>query len=668
MTPDGQLTDYQIFPYTSGTAWFGDLAIAADGVVWFIGGDKVGRINTDGSVEMFDTPESPGLARQIAIGSDGNVWFTNSISNSSGEIVRRNSDGTYATFPVTSNVGSIARIGDDIWFSKGGNTIALTKMNIAGAEIASYAWGVPPMRLVLGSDNNVWFPSQSEVARMSQTGTSPREYIVPGTMFLDVTIGPGGDMWAVGGANKLVKISPLTNGVTQLSLPANATPGGITSDGTYLWVTEGAQSKIAKLSTNGSILAEFPLNICGASNTTTTSSAAATTSSSTAPILTSSSPSSAAATSAAVTTSAPTTSAAANTSSTAPLTSSSSSSTPTFAATSAAPASTTSSSRRSSTSARTSSSSLSVKSTTSAAISKMSSSLTSVSTSSFLSSILVATSSSAAASIPLAPAPSNKTAKQSTAAVFAALSSSVRLPVVVQSSAPQLCGNGKKDLMETCDDMNAQTGDGCDNCQMESGWQCAGTPSMCARLPAPTSVSPSAASEPFLPPWAPSSATSVRIEPIVTTQAPFPPVSANTYVAVSSKSATPLILFLEAEEAPPPNLQQNLSICGNGKLEVGEECDDGVPSATCDASCHTIRTVSSVQTLTANASISPVSLAAFHLSAPREIYSQLQAQIIAPLHYTAAPPTTAASGPGAIVAMAAGAGVGIAYVRRKRKT
>jgi cysteine-rich repeat protein len=52
----------------------------------------------------------------------------------------------------------------------------------------------------------------------------------------------------------------------------------------------------------------------------------------------------------------------------------------------------------------------------------------------------------------------------------------------VQSTCMQLdgCGNGAIEAGEVCDDSNTDPGDGCDGCQIESGWQCAGEPSVCA--------------------------------------------------------------------------------------------------------------------------------------------------------------------------------------------
>jgi large repetitive protein len=55
--------------------------------------------------------------------------------------------------------------------------------------------------------------------------------------------------------------------------------------------------------------------------------------------------------------------------------------------------------------------------------------------------------------------------------------------MMVMSTCTRLagCGNGALDTGEVCDDANDVPADGCDGCQIESGWQCAGEPSVCAQ-------------------------------------------------------------------------------------------------------------------------------------------------------------------------------------------
>lgn len=46
--------------------------------------------------------------------------------------------------------------------------------------------------------------------------------------------------------------------------------------------------------------------------------------------------------------------------------------------------------------------------------------------------------------------------------------------------AAAVCGNGQIQAGESCDDFNTVNGDGCDSsCQVESGFECSGTPSVC---------------------------------------------------------------------------------------------------------------------------------------------------------------------------------------------
>jgi cysteine-rich repeat protein len=54
-------------------------------------------------------------------------------------------------------------------------------------------------------------------------------------------------------------------------------------------------------------------------------------------------------------------------------------------------------------------------------------------------------------------------------------------------AAGPVCGNGAIETGETCDDSNTASGDGCSSsCQIESGWTCSGTPSVCQPITTPT--------------------------------------------------------------------------------------------------------------------------------------------------------------------------------------
>src|ERR1017187_9049667 len=61
-----------------------------------------------------------------------------------------------------------------------------------------------------------------------------------------------------------------------------------------------------------------------------------------------------------------------------------------------------------------------------------------------------------------------------------------------KSTCTPICGDGVLAGGEVCDDDNTAAGDGCSpDCQVETGWECHGGPSVCTALPARVRTTPS---------------------------------------------------------------------------------------------------------------------------------------------------------------------------------
>ncbi len=293
--------------------------------------------------------------------------------------------------------------------------------------------------------------------------------------------------------------------------------------------------------------------------------------------------------------------------------------------------------------------------------------------------------------------------------VFQTSVSSKKSSAAASQATTSSCGNAFKDASEACDDGNLKAGDGCDaTCHLEPGWLCAGTPSQCLRLPtasvssvppvALSSVAPPVQqSSVFTVPPQASSAPAVSsvqqvkpaapVQPVIT---PPPQASSVMVAAVSSSSPSvqssiadfPLawqlpvassqssVLTLQinlpssassvAIQALPP-LQAWRPTCGNGRIEIGEECDGG---NGCDAGCHrlVLAASSSAQTLAANIVTQPI----VQQQQPLQVAQAVpQYQYVYPVQYQY--PATAASGPGSLAIMAAGAAAGMGIVRRRRR-
>ena len=117
-------------------------------------------------------------------------------------------------------------------------------------EIPNKEAGSP---VVLGSDGNLWYPS-NDIGRMTPSGTTT-QFQTPtfGSIIGGITLGPDGNIWFTeSDRNKIGVITPVGK-VTEYPLPAddnapNSNLNNIVSgpDGT-LWFTESRANKIGRI-------------------------------------------------------------------------------------------------------------------------------------------------------------------------------------------------------------------------------------------------------------------------------------------------------------------------------------------------------------------------------------------------------------------------------------
>jgi virginiamycin B lyase len=178
ITTNGTLTEYPVGVTAGG------LAVGRDGNIWFTSqtSNQIGRITLAGSVTLFD---APAMGSGITSGPDGAMWYAAPAAN---QIVR---------FEVPSRVGALAQI-----VSGGGWDTTITLLNLGGASVSS--------RLAFYGDNGAPLTLNLTV---SQNGVSEN---VSGA-FVDRAINP----------NATVTIS--TSGAT--SMPMSVGWGDLTSTG-----------------------------------------------------------------------------------------------------------------------------------------------------------------------------------------------------------------------------------------------------------------------------------------------------------------------------------------------------------------------------------------------------------------------------------------------------
>ena len=152
-------------PYPIAGAHIGGMAVGADGNVWFTdyGNDAVGKITPSGSITEYPAPAGA-MPKEIAEGSDGNLWVT----DENGSILRVSIFGTVTKFAKGITAGGhpqsiVAAPDSNLYFTEpffsAGTNDRIGKVTLAGAitELGSLAPNSFPNQIALGVDGNLYF-------------------------------------------------------------------------------------------------------------------------------------------------------------------------------------------------------------------------------------------------------------------------------------------------------------------------------------------------------------------------------------------------------------------------------------------------------------------------------------------------------------------------------
>jgi streptogramin lyase len=149
------------------------IAVGRDGNLWFtetVTG-RIGRVTPSGRFSAFLIPTANSEPRGIAAGPDGNLWFTEGGSNKIGRITP---SGTITEFPVPARSN--------------------------------------PRGITAGPDGNLWFSewSANKIALITPSGTVSQFPIPTEEAFPDaITAGPHGTLWFIEQiASKIVRLEP----------------------------------------------------------------------------------------------------------------------------------------------------------------------------------------------------------------------------------------------------------------------------------------------------------------------------------------------------------------------------------------------------------------------------------------------------------------------------
>jgi virginiamycin B lyase len=258
-----------------------------DGALWFTmkggqcetgGGNKIGRITTDGSMREFTVPTEPGYPGGITAGPDGALWFGEELGNKIGRIT---TDGQITEFPIATQAtvrfpagcmymaarpaeGAIV-VGPDgaLWFgeSAAGNIGRMT----TDGHLTEFPIPTPnsnPIGITVGPDGALWFVERmgNKIGRITLDGAIT-EYDIPtpGSFSNVILVGPDGALWfSQFMGSKLGRIT-VDGEVTEFPLPGVGPVGiALAADGAF-WVAGSTSNEILRVTTDGAVTHRYPV-------------------------------------------------------------------------------------------------------------------------------------------------------------------------------------------------------------------------------------------------------------------------------------------------------------------------------------------------------------------------------------------------------------------------
>lgn len=267
------------------------ITTGVDGALWFAEGatNVIGRLVTpynniplaDGSNSPTEYPLSAtgGTPDGVAFGSDGNLWFTDTASDTVVRLVAPHAAKEFSTPGPTGDWTMGTTVGNDgaVWFTDFENHIDRMTREGVFTQFAPPSGFATPGLLLTGPDGNIWFeasPIGNAYAPclfdMTSSGTSTSIACLTNATIVQTALGPDGNVWL---ATDTEGISPSVGSLTRVT-PRGAMTSFQVCTGNYsamgviagpdgnLWYylgsgQSGAVQEFGKMTTVGTILGTY---------------------------------------------------------------------------------------------------------------------------------------------------------------------------------------------------------------------------------------------------------------------------------------------------------------------------------------------------------------------------------------------------------------------------
>ncbi len=196
ITPSGVITDI------TGIAWPQGITTGPDNNIWITQGvDQIASITTTGIITAFSIAWGS-APDQIISGSDGNLWYVITVDYKGGMAIGRmtlQGASTWIDLPTwDSGIFDLALGGDgNVWFTEGyANNIAritptgtVTEFPLPLTPIGIHD---NPVGITIGPDDAIWFLGDGRIGRMNLSGGVG---FFPDSGGWGITTGPDGNIW-----------------------------------------------------------------------------------------------------------------------------------------------------------------------------------------------------------------------------------------------------------------------------------------------------------------------------------------------------------------------------------------------------------------------------------------------------------------------------------------
>jgi virginiamycin B lyase len=244
-----------------------EIAAESDGKLWYartlLTTPIIGTITAEWRFGQQYPIPSGVLPQDMTLGSDGNIWFTETQTDIIGKISPSGQITEYSLRKGAAPASIVSGSDGNIWFVEPSAKV-IAKMNTEGELLAEYILNDVNtdirQGLVSGPDGNIWFipTNMNTVVKMSTEGVILASYNTASSS-KSLTNGPDGNLWFLAKENYQNYIGKIsTSGVVTLytcAIPAYRIVKGFNNDLWFLGASSssGIPANLGKISTDGVI-------------------------------------------------------------------------------------------------------------------------------------------------------------------------------------------------------------------------------------------------------------------------------------------------------------------------------------------------------------------------------------------------------------------------------